>query len=240
VGGVRQAVILAGGLGTRLRAALPDLPKTLAPVAGRAFVEYLLLQLRKHHVPEVILSVGYRADLIEEHVGDGRRWGVRARYAREAEPLGTGGALKRAEALLEGSTFLVMNGDSFFDIPLGELAAAHRTATALGTLALVDRPDADGRYGAVETDEAGRVVRFREKGSLGPGHGFNGGIYVLEPELLAGIPEGRPVSLEREVFPGLGGRLRGRPYDGYFVDIGVPEDYEQVQRDASLLDRAIS
>ena len=239
MGGVRQAVILAGGLGTRLRAVLPGLPKALAPVAGRPFVEYLLLQLRRHHVADVVLAVGYRAELVERHVGDGSSWGVRARYSREAEPLGTGGALKRAAMLLDGSTFLVMNGDSFFDVPLHDLVARHREAGALGTLALVERPALGDRYGAVETDDAGRVVAFREKGPPTRRGGVNGGVYALEPEVLSAIPDGRPVSLEREVFPALAGRLHGRPYDGYFIDIGVPDDLARIRDDPSPLEQAV-
>ena len=147
-----HAIILAGGLGTRLRPALADVPKPMALVHGRPFLEYLLLQLRRAGYSQVVLCVGYRAEAIEAHFGDGHTLGMELCYSLEPEPLGTGGALKLAEGLLVGDSWLVLNGDSFFGIGLSELIDAHRASAAVATLALRREPEA-GRYGSVVLED---------------------------------------------------------------------------------------
>jgi NDP-sugar pyrophosphorylase family protein len=254
-----QAVILAGGLGTRLRAVVSDRPKPMALGGGRPLLEYLVERVRLAGCDEVILCVGHRHEQIEQHFADGARFGVRIRYAVEETLLGTGGALKNAEALLRAGTphgaegaFLAMNGDTLCDLDLGVLMRAHAArragnASCLGTLALAPVPDASD-YGEVTLDAEGRLVAFREKSaSAGPGL-VNLGVYTLERELLSWIPAGRPVSLEREVFPAIvegdgnwprtqvgaaALHLFGLPVAGSFIDIGTPEGYRRFERTVS-------
>lgn len=223
-------VVLCGGLGTRLRPVVAEVPKVLAPVAERPFLGYLLDHLRGQGVREVVLSTGYRGDLVRAYAGDGARWGVQVRYAEEPEPLGTGGALRfTAEAVGLHTSFFVMNGDTFFSGSLGRLARFHRERSeAIASMALVrvERPD---RYGTVALEpERGRVVGFAEKQLGHEGGGWiNAGVYVLEPELIADIPAGRKSSLEGNVFPRwIDQGLYGCPFEGaVFLDIGTPEDY---------------
>lgn len=231
-----QALILAGGAGTRLRSVLGDnLNKPMAPIAEKPFLEYLVMRLQKQHIEDIILCVGYKADLIQSYFGQGDRWGVRLTYSCETAFLGTGGAVKLAEDLVRGDEFVVLNGDSFFDINLGELVSFHHEAGATATLALA-RVDNAQRFGAVCLDDTYRITGFVEKDTTARAHLINGGVYVLTREVLDMIPRGRVCSLEREVFPALIARdLRGRPFSGFFIDIGVPADYERLQADPSPL-----
>jgi NDP-sugar pyrophosphorylase family protein len=227
------AVLLVGGMGTRLRPAIGDLPKALAPVRGQPFLAYQLRLLRSQGIRDVVLCVGYRRELIENCFGNGAAWGVRIRYAREETPLGTGGALRQAVALLAeiglSGPLLAMNGDTFFDAPMDELLAAHRQAGAPATVALIQVPNA-GRYGAVTLDGDGRVSRFAEKSESGPGL-INAGAYILEPAAFRALPgdmrSSIPLSLESQVFPHLVARrlLYGYLLEGYNIDIGTPESY---------------
>jgi NDP-sugar pyrophosphorylase family protein len=234
------AVVLAGGLGTRLRPAVGDTPKSMAAVAGTPFLAHLLLWLRRSGVRDVVLAVGYRADEVERHVGTGDAWDLRVRYSPEPEPLGTGGALRLALPQLGGTTCLALNGDSFFDVDLARLLAFHRRKGALATIAAVSVAEPQ-RYGGLDIDADGSVRRFIEKGAAPGGTGsINAGVYILDRAVLDGIPEGRPVSLEREVFPGLtDGRLYAMPSDGYFVDIGLPADYAAVDANPERLLAAV-
>jgi len=234
------ALILAGGFGTRLRSLCGDYPKVLAPIAGKPFLEYLLLYLKKHGFFSVVLCVGYKADLIQQYFRDGNQWGISIRYSQEQIPLGTAGPLKLASPLIEDKDFLVLNGDSFFNIDLNFLINYHKNNKALATIALVEVNDVQ-RYGAVEIDSLGKIVRFAEKEEIkGPGL-INGGIYIFHRKVLDLIPEGREVSLEYEIFPRLVGKaFYGLPFEAYFVDIGVPEDYLALQTNPNQLLAAVS
>ena len=225
-----RAVILAGGLGTRLRSVVADRPKPMAEVADQPFLVYQIAQLGAFGFRELVLCVGYRADQITTYLGDGARWGVQIAYAVERTPLGTAGAMRNARAHIDG-TFLAMNGDSYVDVDLHDLVAAHRHQRAgvpqtVGTVLRTYVEDA-AAYGTLELDAEGGVTRFAEKAARARGW-INAGVYVLETEVLDAIPPDRPVSLEREVFPGLlrgGYRLSSHPTAGYFADIGTPEGY---------------
>ncbi len=234
-----DALILSGGLGLRLRSVLDDCPKPLAVVAGKPFLEYLLLWLKTQGVTSIILCTGYRGELIQEYFGCGNVLGLRLRYSCESEPLGTGGALKLAGPLIESEEFLVLNGDSFFDVDLRELISTHRRRRAQATIALAEVEDTH-RYGSVEMNAQGEIVRFLEKGRGGDGF-VNAGVYVFRAEILALIPQGCAVSLEHEIFPNLVGRgLYGLPARGYFVDIGVPDEYLRLQADPGGLLAAVA
>jgi NDP-sugar pyrophosphorylase family protein len=227
-----QAVILAGGLGTRLRTLVNDRPKPMAAVLDRPFLEYQIEFLKKYHVNEVILCVGYLWEKIYEYFREGKDWDVKIHYAVEETPLGTGGALKNAEKLIKGA-FLLLNGDSFFEMNLEELIRFHeivklKTDGFVGSIALTEVPDRSN-YGTVELGVGHSITLFKEKSTEEQGRGLiNAGIYLLEAEILAQIPSGNKLSLEREVFPPLlneGFNLAGYPAEGYFVDIGTPEGF---------------
>jgi NDP-sugar pyrophosphorylase family protein len=220
------AAILAGGFGTRLRPVLSDRPKTLAPVRGRPFIAFLLEQLLTSGIPRVVLCTGFMGDVVQATLGE--RFGpLPLDYSQETAALGTGGALRLALPQLDSEHVLVMNGDSFCDVNLASFWALHVERQAAATLLLTEVPDT-GRYGQVETDSDGAVQRFREKEpGLGPGW-INAGVYLLRRSVVEAIPEGRAVSLERDVFPALIGRgLYAYSGGGRFLDIGTPESYEQ-------------
>lgn len=221
-----HAVILAGGLGTRLRDAVPGVPKPMAPIAGRPFLEYLLYQLRGQGYRDVLLCVGHGAEAIRRHFADGAALGMRLGYSVEAEPLGTAGALRLAAQSLHSERWLTLNGDSYFGISFAALAATHDRTGAVATIAL-RRTLQPERYGSVTLDGDGQVTSFIEKAAGQAGSGLmNAGVYVVDRAVIEQIPAGRPVSLEREVLPGLVGRgLFGAEFDAPFVDIGVPDDY---------------
>jgi len=231
------AMILAGGLGTRLRAAYEAGPKSMAPVGGRPFLDYLLTWLRSEGVEEVILCVGYKRASIQRYVGRGRKWGLRVTYSIEHELLGTGGAVKKAEGLISGERLLVINGDTLVEVSLRELVNFHRSRKAWATLAVVKVAD-DRRYGSLRMDRGGRITAFLEKRERGTGKNgedgrrpINGGVYVFEKKLLSRIHPRWPISLENEVFPRLaaGRRTYGFVTDTYFVDIGIPDDLRRAQ-----------
>jgi mannose-1-phosphate guanylyltransferase len=226
-----QAFILAGGLGTRLRAALPDLPKPLAPVAGRPFITHLLCWLRQQDINRVTLCLGYQAQAVIDALGGGAGLGLQLSYSVETEPLGTGGALKLASRDSTGSA-LVLNGDTFFDFELAGLFATHRSTGAWVTLAL--KREASGlARGCAQLAEDGRIRAFVEKPETAREALISAGVYVFEPEAFAHFPVQAAFSLEREYFPGLAaaGRLAGHVAEGYFVDIGAPAAWQQFERD---------
>jgi NDP-sugar pyrophosphorylase family protein len=222
------ALILAGGLGTRLRGVLADRPKVLAPIAGRPFLSYLLDQLELAGVRRVVLCTGHRAEQIEEAFGN-RHGNLALAYSREEQPLGTAGALRQALPLAASDMLLALNGDSYVDCPLAEFIAWHRKRCLGGSLLLTWVPDA-ARFGTVDVDDTGQIQQFREKRGLAEPGWINGGVYLLARRLLEAIPAGRAVSLEHEMFPrwlaeGLGGYAREAP----FLDIGTPESLAQAE-----------
>jgi mannose-1-phosphate guanylyltransferase len=221
-----QALILAGGEGTRLRPLTLTVPKPVLPLANRPFSSYMIEWLSAHGVLDVVMSCGFLASEVRNVLGDGERWGVRLRYATEDEALGTAGAVKFAEDLLD-DRFLVLNGDILADFDLTALLRFHDEREALVTIALVavDDPSA---FGLVRSDSAGRISGFLEKPAPDEidTNLINAGAYVLERSVLDRVPEERAVSFEREVFPGLvGAGLYGFRAEGYWLDIGTPERY---------------
>lgn len=236
-----KALILAGGLGTRLSGVIKDIPKPLAPIAGKPFLYYLIRQLSVHGFEDIVLSTGHLGEKIVEAFGDGQNLGVHIDYSKEDKPAGTGGAIKLAAPLLEGGGFFVLNGDSFLDVDLSELAEMHHNRAALITMALA-RVDDTSRYGCVSIEESERVTRFEEKGAVVGAGLINAGIYVLDQQIFEVIPdEPRPVSLEREVFPRLlGESFYGHAVEGFFWDIGVPDDYATLSARPEPLFEALS
>ncbi len=200
----------------------------MAPVAGVPFLQILLEQLRAQGIREIILGTGYLAEQVEKHFGDGAKFGLTISYSRETTPLGTGGAVKLAEPLLSDPA-LILNGDSYVDWQLAPLLATAAEHAADLVMALQSVPDVS-RYGSVTLADDGRITGFVEKGArTGPGL-INAGVYLLRRQLLANLPNGEPISLERDLFPQLlDGSAYGVVSRGLFIDIGIPEDLERAQ-----------
>ena len=226
-----QAVLLTGGLGTRLRSVINDRPKPLAPVAGRPFLEYVVRELAASGIRELVFAAGYRGEMIQEAFGDGSRLGVRISYAFEETLLGTGGAVRNAAPFLTDPYFFVLNGDTFYRMDYGALLCL-RGERDLDLALVLRRVEDISRYGEAVLED-GRLARFNEKtGERRPGT-INGGVYLMSRALLDEIPPGK-VSLEQDLIPAWmreGRRLGGMVSDGYFIDIGVPEDYFRFQED---------
>jgi mannose-1-phosphate guanylyltransferase len=222
-----QAVVLAGGEGTRLRPLTLTTPKPVMPFAGRPFLTFMLDWLERHGVDDVILSCGFMSDAVEAVLGDAHG-GMRLRYVHEDEPLGTAGPLRLAldAGVLSEERLYVLNGDVLTDMDLTAQREQHERTGARATLALVAVEDTSS-YGVVPTDEDGAVLAFLEKeAGPAPTDRINAGAYLLERDVIEAIPPGRAVSIEREVFPGLVGEgLYGYMAAGYWVDIGTPERY---------------
>jgi len=234
---VTQAVLLVGGEGRRLRPLTDTRPKPMMSLVDRPFVTHQLDHLRRHGVRDVIFSCGYKPEALERHFGDGSGFGMRLSYVVDPEPLGTGGAVKNAESLLDGDRVLVFNGDILTDLDLDALAAQHMERGSAGTIALtpVEEPWA---YGLVRLHADRSVEAFLEKPSpdeLRPGEPFliNAGTYLLERAVVERMPAGRKCSIEREVFPDEAARggLYGFPSDSYWRDIGTPASYRQAHLD---------
>ena len=229
------AIILAGGLGTRLRTVVSDMPKPMAPVCGKPFLHYLFEYLKKQGISHAILSVGYKSELIEEYFKE-EYLGISIQYVKELEPLGTGGGIKQAMAVANSDAY-ILNGDTFFDVNLLALFDCFKEKRACIALSLKQMVAFD-RYGTVEIDSQQRVLQFHEKRYQDSGL-INGGVYLLSKDVFSDIEalEQKPLpdkfSFVKEV---LEKHLSSLPYyatvfDSYFIDIGIPEDYHRAQID---------
>jgi D-glycero-D-manno-heptose 1,7-bisphosphate phosphatase len=226
---ITQAVILVGGRGTRLGQMTDTIPKPMLPVGGRPFLDYQMWFLRQSGITEVVMCVGYLSAMVEARYGGAPAFGLRVVFSRESSPAGTGGALALARPHLD-ETFFVLNGDTILDLEMGPLAAVlDADALALGAIALRQVADAR-RYGSVSMEE-GRLTGFGEKSTDGAGL-INGGVYCLKQGALDLLPS-PPCSLEKDLFPRLAseGRLVGKPCDGYFIDIGLPETLTRADKE---------
>jgi mannose-1-phosphate guanylyltransferase len=232
-----KAVLLVGGEGTRLRPLTCNTVKAMVPIVNRPLLEHLLGYLSSHGVDDIVVTLCYLPDRIESRFGDGSECGVKLAYVMEETPLGTAGAVKNAESHLDGA-FFVFNGDIITNIDLRAMLSFHRQRNAVATIALtpVENPSA---YGVVETAADGRVKRFTEKPPPGqaPTNLINAGIYILEPAVLRGVPQGTRCMFEHHLFPTLlsdGAAVFAYPTTHYWIDIGTPEKYRQVQYDLLL------
>ncbi|MCD2189116.1 sugar phosphate nucleotidyltransferase [Actinomycetospora soli] len=228
-GGTAQgtaAVVLVGGQGSRLRPLTSSTPKPMLPTAGVPFIGHLLSRIAAAGIRRVVLGTSYRAEVFADYLGDGSAFGLELECVPEPEPLGTGGGIRHAAAALDPSfeEVMVFNGDILSGVDLGAVLAEHRTAGADATLHLVRVPDPTA-FGCVPTDATGRVQAFLEKTLNPPTDQVNAGCYVFRRAVIDAIPEGRPVSVERETFPGLlreGRRLQGHVESSYWLDLGTP------------------
>jgi mannose-1-phosphate guanylyltransferase len=231
-----KALILAGGLGTRLRPLTFTRPKHLLPIANRPHIEHIFDLLVEHGVKEVVLLTSYLAETFDHTVRTAEARGIVLEVTHEEEPLGTAGAIKNAESLLREEAFLVFNGDILTDADLTSITGWHRDKSAEATIVLspVENPSA---FGVVPTDEGGRVLGFIEKPPRdeAPTNLINAGIYVFEPSVLERIPSGEIWSAERQLFPGLvdeGAALYATAIDSYWMDVGTPDKYLRANLDA--------
>ena len=226
-----QAILLCGGMGTRLRSVVADRPKPMADICGKPFLQYLLEMLRDKGITEVIFALGYMGEMIEEYFRDGSAFGLKIAYSYEEEPLGTGGAIRNALPKIMEEEVLVLNADTYFPMDYQGLYHFHQENDGDFSLATRAVPDIS-RYGAVRRDAAGRILAWNEKledGGQPLAGEINGGIYVMKKSLIAEIPEGKQ-SLEQDCVPkwlSEGKRIFGLPFEGYFMDIGIPKDYQQ-------------
>jgi D-glycero-alpha-D-manno-heptose 1-phosphate guanylyltransferase len=217
-----EAIVLAGGFGTRLRQVLPDLPKPMAPIAGRPFLEILLSTLARKGFTRVVLSLGFMAEKIIAHFGESYA-GMRLVYEVELQPLGTGGAIRAALARCESDHVFIFNGDTYLDLEVDELENLWQVQRH--PVIVVRKVPDTARFGRVEMSN-GRINAFLEKGMSGAGL-INAGCYVLPKEVLNNFPSGQPFSLETEFFMKYLHQIRfdGFVTHGQFIDIGVPDDY---------------
>lgn len=227
----KEVIILAGGLGTRLRSVVSDVPKCMAPVAGKPFLWYLLKYLSQYDVEKVILSVGYLRDAVIDWVDENcGEFPFGFDYAIETEPLGTGGGIRKAMEHCKNRDIIVMNGDTFFNVDLDEIYGMHRLYPSSITIALKPM-QRFSRYGNVRVNN-NLIVAFDEKKYCDKGL-INGGLYVINglEDMFNGLPD--KFSFETEVLEPQckQGNLYGIVQDGYFIDIGIPEDYERANRD---------
>jgi D-glycero-alpha-D-manno-heptose 1-phosphate guanylyltransferase len=228
-----EAILLAGGMGTRLQSVVQDVPKCMAPVAGKPFLQYLLMALEAADFQHLVLSLGYKHEVVEEWIA-GYRTSLKISFVVEDEPLGTGGAVKAALLQTTQPFVFVLNGDTFLALDYRQMLTFHAEQAIVSppvaaTLALKEMHHFN-RYGVVETDTKHRIVRFREKQACERGW-INGGVYLINREVLTGFRD--TFSLEKDYFEAVvdSGQLAAFPTQGYFIDIGVPEDYSRAQTD---------
>ncbi len=227
---IKEAIILAGGLGTRLRSVVSDVPKCMAPVAGKPFLHFVIEYLLKQGVDKFIFSLGYKSDMIIDYVNEQYPM-LNKQYSIEEEPLGTGGAIRLACNLSTEKDVLILNGDTLFNIDLEKLIATHHHTNADCSLALKPMQDFD-RYGVVELNKDLSITSFKEKQHYESGL-INGGVYALH--VNAFIQEGLPqkFSFEKDYLEVYFDKRKmiGIIQDEYFIDIGIPEDFEKAQQE---------
>ncbi len=236
-----QAVIIAGGKGTRLRPLTYGCPKPMLPLIDRPFLEWMVNRCREANVCDILLNVQYQARQVIDYFGDGDRFGVKIRYIEESTPLDTAGAIKLAEPYFTGESLIVFNADVLTNLDLLALIKFHQETSADATLTLTRVPDITP-FGLVEINAQNQVQAFREKPNADQALKFlaqgintiNAGTYVLEPKIFDSYPVGEPLSFERKVFPNVlenGLKMMGFVWDGYWMDMGTPEKYYQAQVD---------
>ncbi len=223
-----QALILAGGLGTRLRNTIADVPKVMLPIGSKPFLSYLIDQLREQGFVQLCIAVGYQSRVITRYFKDGKDFGVNIIYSLEDKLLGTGGAIKKAARNLSNE-FLVVNGDSYLDIDFRQLTSFHTEKNALITMALTESKGTN-RFGIVELDHGNKITTFKEKSPYTGSSLINAGIYVFNKTAFGDVPQNRHVSLEKEILPRyVNKNFFGLKIGTFFIDIGTPSSYRLVK-----------
>lgn len=225
--GKLDAIILAGGLGTRLREVVSDVPKVLAPVNGKPFLDIILESLENSGcVDRAIITVGYMADKVIERYGNWEKYGFDILFSEERELLGTGGAIKKALQLVETDDVLALNGDSYVDINIKDMLSAHKEKQADFTMAVREVADAS-RYGSIVLGNDNKIVFFEEKKPRAAEGYINAGVYLFKRKLFEKVKSEKVISLERDLLPVfLKGGMYGYKCTGKFIDIGIPETYK--------------
>ncbi len=228
---INEAIVLAGGFGTRLKPVVEDVPKPMAAINSKPFLEYQFDFLKRYQIARIVLSVGYRADMIKDHFKD-NYCGMGIVYAVEEEPLGTGGGVVNAFKMIKSDAAYVLNGDSIFDIDLHKFYNYYIEKEADACMALKYLAEGE-RYGKVEINDSFRVTAFIEKGSSSGSGYINGGIYIITKgfQQYSGLKGN--FSLEKDFFEKHSGSkvIFGIPFDGYFIDIGIPEEFQRAQHE---------
>ncbi|MGB0910457.1 MAG: nucleotidyltransferase family protein [Nitrospirales bacterium] len=231
-------MILAAGLGTRLRPLTNSVPKPLLPVGGTPLIVWNLLLLRQYGIDDVIINLHYLGHMIQEALGNGARWGMHITYSQEPMILGTGGGLKAAESFFEEEDFLVLNSDTLIDVDLGNLRRFHMSRHARATMVLREYPQAE-QWGVIETTQEDQVLTINGRGR----HGLPSqeivqkrmfaGVHVLNPQVLSHCPVGQASSIIDAYVTELegGSSIMGYLDSGYWSDVGTPERYVQAQQD---------
>ena len=228
-----QALILAGGLGTRLREEVKNVPKPMAPIAGRPFLEYLLDHLISYNIKEIVLSIGYMGEIIMKHFGNSYR-NASIEYSMEETPLGTGGAILLSADKIHSERFLLLNGDTFFNLDINNFIKNHNKSSSSVSIAL-RKVDNTFRYGAIEMTGS-KITRFKGNGIKGAGL-INAGTYILDKNLITNINLASPFSFENDFLIKNCNEIRitGYPTKNYFIDIGIPEDYKYAQKQLPII-----
>jgi len=229
-----KGMILAAGMGTRLRPLTDNLPKIMLPIAGRPLLDYIVRLYRENGIDEIAINLHYQPEAVREHLGDGRRFGVHVTYSMEKKLLGTAGALGRLRDFFT-ETFVAINGDMLTSIDIAAQVDFHRSRNATATIALFEVADPTSR-GVVELNGNQRIKRFVEKPAADQvfSNLVNAGVYVMEPEVLKSIPDDTYADLGTDTFPRLlrdGKRLFGYPSSDYLLDIGTLTSYQQAEED---------
>ena len=235
-----KAMVLAAGQGTRLQPRTDHTPKALVPVAGRPMIEYSLLLLKRYGIREIIINLHHLGDQIENHLGDGKQWGLQITYSKEPELLDTGGGLLKAKPFLQDGTFIVINTDVLIDLSLGELLAFHEEKRAAATLVLRPDPLAD-QYGSIEIDGTGQIRRFLHaqiatQSSLPTTKLMFTGVQILEPRVFDHmVPSGagRKFSTTKDTYPRMllhGEKLFGFRFDGFWQDVGTTSRIQEAEQ----------
>ena len=229
---LKEAIILAGGFGTRLQSVVSDVPKPMAPINTTPFLNYMFDYLKFYNIEHVVLSTGYLSEKISEYYKEEFN-GIKISYTKEETPLGTGGGIRLAMLKCETENVLVLNGDSFFDVNLNKYYNQHTSFHSDCTLAL-RKVDNAARYGTIQLGDMNVIKKFKEKDSVKKKGLINGGVYILKRELfLAKTIENNPFSIEKDFYETKINEVTifGFEYDGYFIDIGIPDDYTKAQDD---------
>jgi NDP-sugar pyrophosphorylase family protein len=228
-----EAIVLAGGFGTRLRHLVPDVPKPMAPVYGHPFLKYIFDYLLENGITHIVLATGYKSEAILSYFGDEYR-GTKITYSNEDTPLGTGGAIKKALGCCEEKNVFIINGDTYFDVNLNHMKQFHTENNCSVSIAVKSMKNFE-RYGAVII-EASRITKFEEKKPTAEGK-INGGIYLVDNKIVNSV-DAESFSFEKEVLETGLVDIYAFESNGYFIDIGVPEDYYKAQIDFEKLQKS--
>ena len=228
---MKEAIILAGGFGTRLQSVVKDVPKPMAPVAGNPYLVYLVRYLKNYGVEHIVLSVGYLAEVVEDYFKD-EYLGIKISYSKEDSPLGTGGGIRLALEKCTKKNVIILNGDSFFDVDINKLKKFHKRHKAQVSLGVREVENV-GRYGEVVLNDKNEIVKFSEKSDKSESGLINGGVYLMKREALDAYELNSKFSLEQDYFQKQADTktLYAKEFNSYFIDIGIPTEFDRANKE---------